>query len=127
MKSLKLNIHIDKSCDKCFNYTLDSKNTPKYFNSMKKEISSEIPPKLGTILKNTYDGINYDIYEIVEYENGKTFTLSNNESTYHVKYTFTPSNNGTDFEYYEWVEVGQLDNPTTYEVLERLKESIEQE
>lgn len=125
MKEIKLDIHIDKPVEVCFRYTLNSDNTPKYFTSMIKEVASETPARLGTVLKNTSDGINWDEYEIVKYEENKTFTLSSKSSTYHVKYNFIPNEDGTDFEYYEWVVDGELSSPTTIETLERLKSNLE--
>lgn len=126
MNSVKLNIFINKPVEELFAYTLDSNNTPKWFTSIKEEIPSEIPVRLGSILKNRgYETENWNFYEITEFENNKTFTLSQIDDIYHVRYTFTQKDDGTDFEYYEWVDEGELLQPTTIETLKLLKKDIE--
>lgn len=56
MKENKLKIFIDKSISDVFEYSLESNNVPKWITSIKEEIPSERPVKLGTRLKNI--GIN---------------------------------------------------------------------
>jgi uncharacterized protein YndB with AHSA1/START domain len=126
MKEVKLNILIDKPIKEVWDYTLDSKNTPKWFASIKEEIPSELPVRLGTRLKNRGDDkTKWNEYEITEFIENKTFTLSALGSSYHVKYTFTPMGAVTAFEYCEWVDEGTLDDPTTIKTLELLKEGVE--
>lgn len=124
---VNLKIVIKRKKEDVFKYTLDSNNTPKYFTSMLKEVASDIPAKLGTILKNTSDEINWDSYEIIDYEENTSFTLSSKESTYHVKYNFSSVPEGTLFEYCEWVEEGTISNPTSIETLELLKHNLEKD
>jgi uncharacterized protein YndB with AHSA1/START domain len=126
VKDLKLEIYIESSVEELFAYTLDSKNTPKWFTSIKEEIASETPVKLGTKLKNRGDDKNnWNLYEITEFEKNKTFTLSQIGGGYHVRYTFLENGPGTDFEYYEWVDEGELSEPTNMETLVLLKNNIE--
>ncbi len=70
----------------------------------------------------------YDIIYILNIieKNRITYEISQIGGTYHVKYTFVPRDGATDFEYYEWVDSGILEYPTTMETLELLKNALEQ-
>ena len=126
MKDLKLNIFINRPIPDVFSYVLNSQNTNKWFPSIKEEVQSEYPAKLGTIYKNHGEDItNWSSYEITEFSENKTFTMSNLGNSYHVKYTFTLENNGTNLEYHEWVDDGELSDPTSIEPLQILKKNLE--
>ena len=127
MNSLKLNITINKPVSEVFAYATDSNNISKWYPSIKEEIPSESPVKLGTKLKNRgKNPNNWNYYEFSEFEKDKVFTLSQIDSPYHVRYTFTPNDNGTDLEYYEWVDSGELEEPASIENLELLKKHLEE-
>ena len=86
------------------------------------------PPKLGTIYRNKGQDGTWNEYEMTEFETDKTFTLTRLNGNYHVRYTFQPtSNDGCDFEYYKWVDEGELDDTFSQEVLEKLKSILEQQ
>ena len=126
MKNNKLIIVIDRPLKEVFNFTLDPNNAPKWIDSITVEETNEHPSKLGTIYKNRNEDGEWAKYEITEFEQNKTFTLSERDGSYHVRYTFSPvSNDKTNFEYYEWVDEGKLNHPFTYEVLEKLKVLLE--
>ena len=126
MKENKLTIFINKPVKEVFAYSLESNNVPKWITSIKEEIPSERPVKLGTQLKNI--GINsstWNYYEVIDFEQNKTFTLKRLNGDYFVKYTCTPQNNGTEFEYLEWAANGDLDDLMEMSALELLKKLIE--
>ena len=61
-------------------------------------VGSERPVKVRTRLKNI--GINsstWNYYEVIDFEQNKTFTLKRLNGDYFVKYTCTPKYNGTEF------------------------------
>lgn len=125
-KENKLTIFINKPVKEVFAYSLESNNVPKWITSIKEEIPSEIPVKVGTKLKNI--GINsstWNYYEVVEFEQNKTFTLKRLNGDYFVKYTCTPKDSGTEFEYLEWVANGDLDDLMGMSALKLLKKLIE--
>lgn len=127
MKENKLTIFINKPVKEVFEYSLESNNVPKWIISIKEEIPSERPVKLGTKLKNI--GVNSTIwnqYEMIDFQPPKTFTLKKLNGDYKVRYTCTEKNGGTDFEYFEWAENGELDELMEMEALELLKKLIEE-
>ncbi len=126
MKENKLTIFINKPVQEVFKYSLESNNVPKWITSIKEEIPSERPVKVGTQLKNI--GINSDTwnyYEVIDFVENETFTLKRLNGDYFVKYTCTEKNNGTDFEYFEWADKGDLDALMEISALELLKKLIE--
>lgn len=127
MKDNKLTIFIYKPINEVFEYSLESNNVPKWITSIKEEIPSERPVKLGTKLKNI--GVNSDVwneYEVIDFQPPKTFTLKRLNGDYFVRYTCIEKDNGTEFEYYEWAEKGNLDDLMGIEALEILKKLIEE-
>lgn len=127
MKDKKLSIVINKPVNEVFEFTTNPANTPKWIDGIVVEETNEMPPKLGTIYRNKGQSGNWNEYEMTEFEKDKTFTLSRLNGNYHVRYTFKPAeNNSCDFEYYEWVDKGELDDTFSQEVLKKLKRIMEQ-
>ena len=126
MKENRLNIFINKPVKEVFDYSLESNNVPKWILSIKEEIPLERPVVKGTKLKNI--GVNsnqWNEYEVIDFEQNKTFTLRRLNGDYFVRYTCTEKDNGTDFEYFEWAENGELDGLMEMSALELLKRNIE--
>lgn len=127
MKENKLTIFINKPVKEVFEYSLESNNVPKWITSIKEEIPSERPVKLGTKLKNI--GVNsasWNQYEMIDFQPPKTFTLKRLNGDYYVRYTCIEKDGGTDFEYFEWAENGDLDGLMEIDALELLKKLIEE-
>ena len=127
MKNKRLSIVINKPVHEVFEFTTDPANTAKWIDGIVTEETNETPPKLGTIYRNKGQDGTWNEYEMTGFEADKTFTLTRLNGDYHVRYTFTPtSDGGCDFEYYEWVDEGELDDTFSQEVLEKLKVIMEQ-
>jgi uncharacterized protein YndB with AHSA1/START domain len=125
MKDKKLTIIINKPVNEVFSFTTNPDNTPKWIDSIVHEETNE-EPKLGTIYKNQNQQGNWAEYQMTEYDKDKTFTMSQIGSNYHVKYTLTSTtDHQTEFEYYEWVDNGTLEEPFTQDALEKLKTILE--
>ncbi len=128
MRDKKLTIVINKPISEVFEFTTNPANTSKWIDGIAVEETNETPPKLGTIYRNKGQSGGWNEYEMTEFEKDKTFTLTRLNGDYHVRYTFKPaSNNGCDFEYYEWVDEGELDDTFSQDVLEKLKSILEQQ
>ena len=109
-----------------FEYSLESKNVPKWITFIKAEIPLERPVKKGTILKNiSVNSDTWNLYEVIDFEKNKTFTLKRLNGDFFVKYTCSQKNDGTEFEYFEWVENGELSVLMEMSALELLKKNIE--
>ena len=127
MKDKRLTIVINKSVGEVFDFTVNPENTAKWIDGIVTEETNETPPKLGTIYRNKGKSGNWNEYEMTGFEKDKMFELSRINGNYHVRYTFTPtSNNYCEFEYYEWVDEGELDDTFSQDVLEKLKSIMEQ-
>jgi hypothetical protein len=126
MKNKRLKIVIDRPVSIVFGFTLDPQNTPKWIEGIQKEVTSEWPAEKGTIYKNQSTDGAWHEYKLAEIDKDKTFVLSEIKGDYHVRYTFRPkSDNSTEFEYYEWIEKGELDDTVTQATMVKLKEAIE--
>ena len=127
MRENRISIIINRPVDQVFQFTLNPSNTSKWIDDIKQEESNEWPAKVGTIYRNeNQDGV-WRQYKIVEIVDNSTFTMQSAEGNYSVKYSFKNiDDNSTEFEYYEWVENGTLEDPFTTETLQTLKSVIEQ-
>ncbi len=122
MNKNKISIIINKPIEDVFEFTTNPNNTPLWITHLKKEIAEPYPPVIGTVYKNTTDGDNWDVYEVIEFEEGTLFTLKDTISPYKVRYTYKSlDQDKTNLEYFEWMEQGELSNPFKVDVLEKLK------
>ncbi len=126
MKDLRLTIQINKPVHEVFSFTLNPANTPLWVSSIVKEEVNEQKTRLETVYRNVNQGGEWSEYEITEYKENELFTMSKKNGNYHVRYIFKPINeNTTQLEYYEWVDEGDLEDPFTMDILEKLKNLLE--
>lgn len=126
MKDLRLTVRINKPAKEIFEFTLNPTNTPLWIDSVVKEVADSSPPKIGTVYQNWNAAGEMNEYKVTRYEPFKVFQLDATHQDYKVRYTYTSiSEKETELEYYEWSESGQLHTPFMQEILEKLKQVME--
>ncbi|MBU3896342.1 MAG: SRPBCC family protein [Nanoarchaeota archaeon] len=126
MKENRVSIEINCSASKIFKFTINPANTHLWIDSIVREETNESPTKIGTEYKNLNKQGKWAAYTIVQFEPNKMFELKKKNSFYHVRYIFEPvSDHKTKFTYFEWVEKGELEEPFSLTVLEKLREIVE--
>ena len=126
MKDLRLTVKINKPIGEVFEFTTNPTNTPRWIDSVTKEVSEVFPPEIGTVYQNWDTSGKMNEYRVTRYEPPKVFQLDATHQDYKVRYTYTPISEGeTELEYYEWSESDKLHAPFMQEILDKLKEVME--
>jgi uncharacterized protein YndB with AHSA1/START domain len=126
MKDLKLTVKINRPVGEVFEFTTNPLNTPVWIESVVKETADSNPAQIGTIYQNWNEAGEMNEYRVTQFEPSKVFQLDATHQDYKVRYTYTPmSENETELEYYEWSESGQLHSPFMQEILDKLKQVME--
>ena len=126
MRDNKLSVVINKPVNEVFEFTINPVNTPSWIAGIVKEETNEREIRKGTKYRNVNQKGVWTAYTVVEFAKDKLFELKQDESSYHVKYTYEHlSSVKTKLTYHEWVDSGELDEPFEQAVLEKLKRVME--
>ena len=126
MKDNKIIIEINCPNSKVFEFTINPDNTHLWIDNIVREVTNEFPIRLGTEYKNLNKQGKWTEYKVTSFELNKIFELKQKDNSYHVRYTYESiSDNKTNLTYFEWVDEGDLEEPFSPVVLEKLKEVIE--
>jgi len=127
MKNNKISIVINCSVEKVFEISINPNNTPLWISGIIREETNEFPVKMGTKYNNLSKAGLWSQYKVVRFDKNKVFELKQENSNYHVRYTFeTISKNKTRLTYFEWVTIGELAEPFSSVALEKLKKISEE-
>lgn len=126
MKENKLTIRINKPVREVYNFVITPSNSTLWINSIVNEKTDEWPIRKGTkyILKNKNG--EYEEVTVTAIRENEMVEWISEDQNYHCRYIFHQINdNTTKFEYFEWVDRGELEEPFTIEILNILKSVLE--
>ncbi len=121
----KLTILINKPLTEVFAFCITPPKAKLWVPGIINETTNEWPVKIGTVYtEHKNDDTSFNII-LSDYKENEYVEWKTEDGNYHVRYTFTPTDqNITRLEY---VETGDVSQPFTQKVLEKLKQAIENE
>lgn len=126
MKKNRLTIQIHRPARDLFTFTTTPPNSTLWIPSVVKEETSEWPVGLGTVYRLQDEKGEISEVTITAIKENERVEWVSKDKTYHCRYLFKPlDKNSTEFEYIEWVDKGDIKDPFTIEILEKLKSAIE--
>jgi len=123
MKNNKLTVQITKPVTDVFAFCITPPKAKLWVPNIVDEKTSEWPVKIGTVYTEYKDDKTSFNIIVTDYKENDYIEWKTEDGNYHVRYTFTPINQNTT--QLEYVESGDVDKPFTQEILEKLKQVIE--
>lgn len=106
-------------------FFVGSENSSKWIDSIVTEETNEWPVKVGTIFTEHNIGGGRSAYRIGALRDDMIEFVSTT-LPYHARYTFRSINSDiTELEYFEWIEEGEIPEPFTLDILQKLKTVLE--
>lgn len=128
MKNNTLTIRIERPVHDVFSFVTTPPNSSRWIPSVVAEEINEWPVRIGTIyiLRNEKNEVSN--VAVTAIKNDEFIEWVSEDRNYHCRYIFKASEeNSTIFEYSEWMDEGDLKEPFTSEVLQRLKTIVEKD
>lgn len=126
MKNNTVTIRINRPVVDVFLFTITPPNSTRWIETVVKEETSEWSIQVGTVYTlqdKQGESSKYSVTQILENE---LFELVAENQNYHVRYMYRKlDENSTELEYHEWVEIGEIEEPFTKNILEKLKRVLE--
>lgn len=126
MKENKLTIRINKPVHEVYLFTITPPNSIRWIDGVIGEETNEWPVKKGTVyILQTKDG-GFSEITIIDIKSNEFVEWISKDRNYHCRYAFKPiSETMTELEYHEWVDDGELKEPFSLEILQKLKSVLE--
>lgn len=123
MDSNKLVVTINKPLVEVFAFCITPPKAKLWVPGIINETTNEWPAKLGTVYTEyKSDSTSFNII-VTDYKENDYIEWKTEDGNYHVRYIFTPiDQNTTQLDY---IETGDVTQPFTQDVLEKLKQVIE--
>lgn len=128
MNRNRLVVEIKRPVGEVFAFAINPKNTQEWIDSIVTEKTNEWPVGLGSEYVNQNKEGEWSEYKVTAFEKDKLFELTAKDGNYHVRYAFSPVDDGSacTLDYYEWVESGELaDHSYLKEALQKFKTLLE--
>lgn len=126
MRDNKQGIQINKPIEFVFNFTITPPNSSLWIPGVVDEKTNELPVKVGTIYTLTNKQGKKSRVIVSEITKNRLVGWRSGDGNYHCQYNYVSlEGNSTHLEYYEWVDEGEIEEPFTMDILEKLKEVIE--
>ncbi|MBI3624083.1 DUF3284 domain-containing protein [Candidatus Saccharibacteria bacterium] len=126
MKSNRLTIRINKPVHEVFTFSITPPNSTHWITGIVKEETSEWPIKVGTTYKLQDKSSEWFEVIVTAIKQDDVVEWISKDKNYHCRYTLRSINdNTTELEYHEWVDTGNLEEPFTQDILEKLKQVLE--
>lgn len=126
MKTNKLVIKINKTINEIFSFCVTPPNSTKWIPNVIGEETNEWPIKIGTIYKLTSNDNNATHMTVVDINENISIEWISKDKNYHCRYILEQIDcQTTIFKYFEWVDKGNIEEPFTEEILNKLKKTLE--
>lgn len=126
MKNNKLTIQINKPVSVVFKFTITPPNSTLWIPGVIVEETNELPIKIGTTYSLKNERGEWSRVTVVAIIENELVEWVSEDENYHCRYRFKKfNNNSMKFEYFEWVNKGEITDPFTVRILTKLKEILE--
>lgn len=126
MSQNRLAVKINLPVNKVFLFATTPPNTTRWLDGVVSETTNEWPIQVGTVYEMTDPKGKISRIVVVDIRENYLIEWMSEDKNYHCRYILTQADeNSTNFDYYEWVDVGEIPEPFTDKTLQSFKEAAE--